>query len=103
LQIASDIDVPATSLIRKSAVNDAQKVIELAEDVQELVTEEAGELLKSTVEDQREEGTSEAARGNSPSHNISDSITDLVTSSPSSSSETSSTPSPSTKNQKKAC
>jgi len=78
----------------------------MAEDVQELVTKEAGKMLKSLVEVQSEEGTSGASasedtRGNSPFHNISDSITDLDSSSTLSSSETSSSPSPSTKNQKK--
>ena len=100
MHIASEIEVPAASLIRESVGEDAQKVIELAEDVQELVAEKDDELLKSTVENQKEEGISEVAaskptRGNSASHNISDSITNLDTSSPSSSSETSSIPSPS--------
>jgi len=45
----------------ESVFCDAQKVIELAEDVHELVTKEAGKMLKSTLEVQSEEGTSGAA------------------------------------------
>jgi len=106
LQIANKIEVHAANLVRESVVCDAQKVIELVEDMQELVTEEASKMLKSTVEVQSERGTSgatasEDTRGNSPSHNISNSITDLDSSSTSSSSETSSTSSPYTKIQKK--
>jgi len=99
LQIASEIEVPTSNLVRENVSEDAQKVIELAEDIQEFVTEEAGELLKITAEHQGEEGTSEDAaskvtQGNNPSHNTSNNITDLDTSSPSSSLETSPTPSP---------
>jgi len=104
IAIASEIDVPAESLLKESTVEDAQKVVEVAEDLQDLVTEESSELLKEV---QREEvGTSEAdaseaTRGNTSSHNISNDITELDTSSPSSSSNKTSTPSPTTKNQRK--
>jgi len=86
LVIASEIEIPTESLLKKSTVEDAQKVIELPEDIRDLVAEETSELLKEV---QREEGTSEAAtsedtRGNRPSHNISDNLTDLDTLSPSS-------------------
>lgn len=96
LVIASEIEVPAETLLKELTTEDAQKVFKLAEDIQDLVAEETDELLKEV---QREEGTSgfaalEDTRGNSPSLNISDNLTDLDTSSPSSSSETSSTPSP---------
>ena len=67
-----------------------------------MATEKADELLESKIENQRDEGTSEAAnsevaRGNNPSHTIFDNLTELDTSSPSSSSDTASTPSPSNK------
>ena len=86
LVIASEIDVPAESLMKESTAEDAQKVVELAEEIQNQVTEETGEMLKDV---QREEaGTSEAdaleaTRGNSYSHIISDNITDLDASLPS--------------------
>jgi len=68
--------------------------------VQELVAKESDELLKVNLEDQRREGTleaatSEAAKGISPPYTIFDNLTELDTSSPLSSSDTSSIPSPS--------
>ena len=85
----------------------AQKVIEAAEEVQEMAATVAGEVLKVSTEDHREascneEHTSEAAKedpkGKNPIHNTSDDIADLDLSSLSSSSHTSSTPSPSNHN-----
>jgi len=43
--LANEIEILATSLMNDIVAEDAQKVVELAEDVQELVTEETGELL----------------------------------------------------------
>jgi hypothetical protein len=58
LVIASEIDVPAESLLKESTAEDAQKVVELPEEIKDLVTEQSGELLKEV---QREEvGTSDA-------------------------------------------
>ena len=95
VNIANEIEISPASLLKEIVAEDAQKVIELAEDVQELVTKESNDLLKVNLEDQRREGTSEVAKGNGPPHTISDNSTKLDTSSPSSSSDTSSIPSPS--------
>jgi hypothetical protein len=105
MHIASEIDVPVESLLKESTAEDAQKVVELAKDVKDLVTEEAGGMLKATVEDKREEGTSEAVtseatRGKSPSQIISDNIIDLNTSPPSSSSDKTPIPSPANQSYK---
>jgi len=102
--IASEIGVPVVSLLKESTTADAQKVVELAEEIQDLVTEESGELLKEVHWEEvgiSEADASEATRGNSSSHIISDDITELDTSSPSSSSDKTSTSSPTTKNQRK--
>jgi len=77
VNIANEIEIPPASLLTETVGEDAQKVIKLAEDVQELVTKESDEPLKVNLEDQRREGTSEAAtskaaKGISPRHTISD-------------------------------
>jgi len=59
LAIASEIEVPVEALLKKSTAEDAQKVVELAGNLQELVVAE--ELLKAAEEVQREDvGCSEA-------------------------------------------
>ena len=94
VNIANEIKIPPASLFKEIVGEDAQKVVELAEDVQELVANESDELLKINLEDQRKEGTSEAAteaatseaaKGISPPNTFSDNLTELDTSSPSSS------------------
>lgn len=51
LAIASKIDVPAESLLKESIVEDAQKVVELAGGIQELVKD--GDFLEVTEEVQK--------------------------------------------------
>jgi hypothetical protein len=63
LEIARDIEVPASSFARANAITDAQKVVKATEVVQELVTSEAGNILmvvseKTTEEAQEDEATS---------------------------------------------
>jgi len=78
LDIAKDIEVPVEALLKESTIEAAHKVIELTEDLQELVM--ASDLLNSAEETQKEDVTcleataSEATRGNSNSHNISNVI-----------------------------
>jgi len=48
LEIAKEIEVPVEALLKESTAADAQKVVELAENLQELVV--AGELLNVTEE-----------------------------------------------------
>jgi len=50
LALASEIDVPAESLLKESTAKNTQKVVELAEDLQGLVNEETGEPLKAPME-----------------------------------------------------
>jgi len=93
LVIASEIDAPAETLLKEPTAGDAQKVVELAKEIQDQVTEETSEMLKEVQKE--EAGTSEvdaskATRGNSSSHIIYENITYLDASSPSHSS----TPSP---------
>jgi hypothetical protein len=45
MEIAKDIEVPASSLFRADAVTDAQEVVKATEAVQELATSEAGNML----------------------------------------------------------
>jgi len=89
--------VPAELLLKESTVEVAQKVVELAEGIQELVV--AGDLLNGAEEVQRENvacsgsGTleadaSEATRGNSYTHNISDNVVEIESTSTSNSSDT---------------
>jgi len=125
LEIAKEIDVSAEVLMKESTIEDAQKVVELAEGIQELVV--VGDLLDIAEGAQRENvacseaGTSradasEATRGNISSHNICDNVVEIKSTSTSTSSYTiddiplskvyemlnkSLAPSPSTKHQKK--
>jgi len=55
LQLVKEIEVAASRILREDAGENAQKVIKAAEDVQKMVSAEAGELLKITAEGQREE------------------------------------------------
>jgi len=121
LAIASNIEVPAESLLKESTAEDARKVVELGEGIQELV--KTGDLLKNTKEVQKgkavclETACSEATetQGNNSPHTVSNDITELESISTSHSSDTiddiplskvyktlekSLAPSPSTKNQK---
>ena len=73
-------------MLKESTVEAAQKVVELTANLQELVV--ADELLGVTEESQRENvaGTSEvaaseAARGNTDSHNTSDNVIEIESSS----------------------
>ena len=98
LTAANQIEIPASTLVRETATRDAKKVVKFVEDVKKLDSSEVGELLKATMEVNREgtgcskAGTSEttsseATRGNT-SHIISDDIIDLEFTSPSNSSDT---------------
>ena len=116
--------MPAKVLLKKSTGEAAQKVVELTEGIQDLVV--VGDLLNIAEESQREDvacsgvGTleadaSEATRGNTYSHNTSDSIVEIESTSTSTSSNIdnihlnkvyedlhkSLAPSPSTKHHKK--
>jgi len=82
--------VPAEALLKESTAEDAQKVVELAGNLQELVV--AGELLNDIEEVQKEDvacsdvSTSEAdasraTRGNTDSHNISENVIEVESSS----------------------
>jgi len=120
--IASEIAMPAESLLKESTAEDVQKVVELAGGIQEMV--KTGDLLKVAEESQKEKAacsealSSEAVetRGNTSSHTISNDITELESTSTSHSSDTindiplsrvyktlykSLAPSPSSKSQKK--
>ena len=78
LKIAKDFAVPAEALLKESTIEAAHKVIELTKDLQQLVV--ASDLLNAAEETQKEDATcseldaSEAARGNTDSHNISNVI-----------------------------
>ena len=73
LEIAKDIEVHSEALLKESTVEAAHKVIELTEDLQQLVV--ASDLLNAAEETQKEDATcSEAAKGNTDSHNISNVI-----------------------------
>jgi hypothetical protein len=98
--ITSQIEIPSASLVKETATEDAQKGIELAGGIQELVSENTGDLLKVAEEVQKEKAaclevacseavSSEAAetRGNTSSHTISNDITELESSSTSHSSD----------------
>jgi len=126
LKISEEIDVLIDHLLKESIVEVAQKVVELTGNLQELVV--ADELLGVAEESQREDvaclgtGTSEAAKGNTDSHNTSNNVIEIESSSTSISTSTSTfsdniddvplnkvyenlhkslAPSPSTKHQKK--
>ena len=129
LEIAKDTNIPGEVLLKESSGEHAQKVVELAKNLQELVV--VGDLLNVAEEVQRENvpfsgsGTSEAdaskaTRANTNSHNISNNLIEIESSPSSISTSTSSdniddvplsrvyqklqkslAPSPSTKNQKK--
>ena len=73
LEIAKDFEVLVEALLKESIVEAAHKVIELIEDLQQLVV--ANDLLNDAEETQKEDATcSEAAKGNTDSHNISNVI-----------------------------
>ena len=108
MQIAREIEIPASRILREDAGVSAQKVIEATEEVQEMASTEAGNLLKMLAEIQRVEasGTEEQAldtatedhHGKDSIHNASENIADPELSPLSSSTHTSSTPSPSNLN-----
>ncbi|RHN66802.1 hypothetical protein MtrunA17_Chr3g0095591 [Medicago truncatula] len=71
LEIAKDIEVHATRIVREDVGTDAQEVIKAAEVVQEFVATEVGSLLMVTTEEVQEGNvgcseadTPEASRGN---------------------------------------
>ena len=108
MQVAREIEIPAFSRLREDVGVSAQKVIEVAEEVQELASVEVGNLLKMSTEIQRveasgiEEQASDAAtedhQGKDSIHNASENITDAELSLLLSSTYTSPTPSPSNLN-----
>ena len=119
LEIAKEIEVPAEVLLKESTAEDAQKVVELAGDIQELVVD-GQDLQREDVacsgSGTSEADASEATRGNIDSHNISENIVEVESTSTSTSSETlddiplsrvyenlhkSLSPSPTTKHQKR--
>jgi len=65
MQIAKETEIHASSIMREDTGVSAQKVIEAREEVQEMVSAEAGNLLKMSAEDQRVEasGTEEHTSG----------------------------------------
>ena len=98
LEIAKEIDVLAEVLLKEPSAENAQKVVELAGNLQELVV--ADDLLKLAQEVQRkdvaclEDGISEvdasdvATRGNISSHIISNNTVEIKSTSTSTSSDT---------------
>jgi len=88
LTVTSQTEIPAATLVKETAVKDAEKVVEFAEAVKNLATKETGELIKAAMEVKRERAASseagtleavasEATRVKSSSHNTSNSIIDL--------------------------
>jgi len=77
-EITREIDVPSEVLLKETSVETAHKVIELTKNLQQLVR--AGDLQDAAEEVQRKEvalseaDASEATRGNTDSHNISNII-----------------------------
>jgi len=69
LEIAKEIEVPAEVLLKESTIEDAQKVVELARDIQELVV--AGQDLQRKDAACSKDDASEATIGNTDFHNIS--------------------------------
>jgi hypothetical protein len=55
LELAKEIEVPASSLAREDAVTDAREIIKATEEVQELVTSEVGGLLMVAAEGVQED------------------------------------------------
>jgi len=78
LEIAKNIEIPAEVLLKESSGEQAQKVVELAENLQQLVV--ASELLSAAEETQKKDATcseaaaSDAITGNSDSHTVSNVI-----------------------------
>jgi len=76
--IVEQTNIPAELLLKGSSGEQAQKVVELVENLQQLVV--ASDLLDASEKTQKEDDTcseaapSEATRGNSDSHNISNVI-----------------------------
>ena len=68
LEIAEQTNIPAEVLLKESSGEQAQKVVELAENLQELVV--ASDLLKTTEETQGEEATCSEAVANSFESNM---------------------------------
>ncbi|RHN80676.1 hypothetical protein MtrunA17_Chr1g0190871 [Medicago truncatula] len=62
MEIAREIEVPASSIVREDVGADAQEVVKATEEVQEMVTSEAGSLLMVVAEGVHEDnvGCSEA-------------------------------------------
>ena len=54
LTVASQIEIPATTLLKETARKDAKKVVKLVEAVQGLAVKETGEILKIEMEITRE-------------------------------------------------
>lgn len=54
LGVASQLEIPTATLVKKTAVEDAKKVVEFAEVIKELAIEETGDLVKATMEVKRE-------------------------------------------------
>ena len=90
-EIATEILVPAEVLLNESTTEAAQKVVELAGDLQELVVAEQDLQEKDVAcsgAGTSKVDASEATRGNSDSHNISENIVEVESTSTSTSSET---------------
>jgi len=108
MQIAGETKIHVSSILREDAGVSAQKVIEAAEEVQELASAEAGNLLKmlteiqrvkaSGIEEQASDDATEDHQGKDSIHNARENIADPELSPLSSSTYTSSTPSPSNLN-----
>lgn len=90
--IARKLGLSTASLVQKNVGKEAQKVVEYAEAIQSLAADEAGNLLKATMEIKREKASSEAAAseagwGNSSIHISDNNTIDLNLPSPSQTSD----------------
>jgi hypothetical protein len=84
VKIATSIRVPMKEAVQEKVRTDAEKVLLLTNEVQDLSAQETGKLLKTSMEAKREtldssevgpsKATSEAARGKSQTHSNSDSL-----------------------------
>jgi len=119
--VARELKIHTASLIQKNVVEEAHKVLEYAEAIEDLVAEKADVLLKATMQVKREkvdseDVVSEVGEGNSSIHIFDNNTIDLDSPSPSNSPQNIDdipfnkvykildkvfTPSPSTQTQKK--
>ena len=96
LKVASQLEIPTTTLVKETAVEDAAEVVELTEYIKGLASKETVDLVNATMEVKREKAcsgagvseaiTSDAAkiRGSSSIHNTFDNIMNLDSTSTSS-------------------